>query len=193
MHGLVHCRTEQEAETLKVELQARLADCRLEMHPTKTKIVCCQDVKRKGKYPNTKFDFLGYCFRPRLTSTRNGKLFWGFNPAVSDSALNDMRAAIRDLELLRKTHLPLEEIARQVNPLLRGWIAYYGRYNPSALGPLFGYVNQRILVWMRRKFKSLSARKVRAAYLFRRLSTECACLRALADRRELGVRLMGAE
>jgi RNA-directed DNA polymerase len=34
--GLVHCRTEQEAEALKLELQARLAECRLEMHPTKT-------------------------------------------------------------------------------------------------------------------------------------------------------------
>ena len=37
--GLVHCRTEQEAQALKDELQARLATCRLEMHPTKTKIV----------------------------------------------------------------------------------------------------------------------------------------------------------
>ena len=104
------------------------------------------------------------------------RLFWGFNPAVSDSALNDMRAAIRDLELLRQTHLPLAEIASQVNPLLRGWIAYYGRYNPSALGPLFGYVNQRILAWMRRKFKSLRAHKVRATRLLLRLSRGCAGL-----------------
>ena len=50
--GLVHCRNEQEALALKAELQARLAECRLEMHPTKTKIVYCKDVKRKGKYPN---------------------------------------------------------------------------------------------------------------------------------------------
>ncbi|HVI79889.1 MAG TPA: group II intron reverse transcriptase/maturase, partial [Candidatus Acidoferrum sp.] len=64
--GLVHCRTEQEAEALKVELQARLAECRLELHPTKTKIVYCKDRKRQGTYPNMKFDFLGYCFRPRL-------------------------------------------------------------------------------------------------------------------------------
>jgi RNA-directed DNA polymerase len=62
----VHCRTGQEAEALKAELQARLAECHLEMHPTKTKVVYCKDGKRKGKYPNVKFDFLGYCFRPRL-------------------------------------------------------------------------------------------------------------------------------
>ena len=57
--GLVHSRSELEAETLKVELQARLAECGLEMHPTKTKIVYCKDGKRQGRYPNVTFDFLG--------------------------------------------------------------------------------------------------------------------------------------
>src|SRR5215831_15198286 len=93
--GLVHCRTEQEAEALKVELQARLAECHLEMHPTKTKVVYCKDGKRKGKYPNFKFDFLGYCFRPRLVRRfRDNSLFGGFNPAVSPSAMKAMRQAI---------------------------------------------------------------------------------------------------
>jgi RNA-directed DNA polymerase len=114
-------------QTLRDQLQARLAECRLEMHPTKTKIVYCKDAKRKGKYPNTEFDFLGYCFRPRLVRrSQDGKLFWGFNPAVSDAALKDMRATIRDLDLLHQTQLTVEETARQINPLLRGWIGYYG-------------------------------------------------------------------
>ena len=79
--GLVHCRSEQEAEALKAELQARLAECRLEMHPTKTKVVYCKDGKRRGKYPNVKFDFLGYCFRPRLVRRfRDNALFGSFNP-----------------------------------------------------------------------------------------------------------------
>lgn len=46
--GLVHCRTEQEAEAVKAALHARLAECQLELHPTKTKIVYCRDSKRKG-------------------------------------------------------------------------------------------------------------------------------------------------
>jgi RNA-directed DNA polymerase len=119
--GLVHCRSEQEAQALKVELQARLAECRLEMHPTKTKVVYCKDKKRKGKYPNVKFDFLGYCFRPRLVRRfRDNKLFCGFNPAVSSSAMKAMRSAIRELELRHQTQLSLQDIARQLNPLLRG-------------------------------------------------------------------------
>ena len=110
--GLVHCGTEQEAEALKAKLQARLAECHLEMHPTKTKVVYCKDRKRKGKYPNVKFDFLGYCFRPRLVRNfRDNSLFGGFNPAVSPSAMKAMRQAIRDLNLRRQTQLSLQDIA----------------------------------------------------------------------------------
>src|SRR5689334_2757133 len=94
--GLVHCRNEQEAQALKLELQARLAECHLEMHPTKTKIVYCKDRKRKHKYPNVKFDFLGYCFRPRrVRRFRDNTLFCGFNPAVSPAAMKAMRLTIR--------------------------------------------------------------------------------------------------
>src|ERR1700752_3644698 len=79
--GLVHCRSEREAETLKVELQARLAKCGLEMHPTKTKIVYCKDSNRKAAYRNVKFDFLGYCFRPRhAKNLRSSKTFCSFLP-----------------------------------------------------------------------------------------------------------------
>jgi RNA-directed DNA polymerase len=172
--GLVHCRTEQEAETLKVALQARLAECHLEMHPTKTKIVYCKDGKRKGKYPNVKFDFLGYCFRPRrVRRLRDNSLFGGFNPAVSSSAMKVMRETIRDLNLQRQTQLSLQDIAQQLNPLLRGWIAYYGRYAPSALYPLLRYVNQTLVAWVMRKFKRFKRHKVQASQFLQRLATEC--------------------
>jgi RNA-directed DNA polymerase len=175
--GLVHCRNEQEAQALKAELQARLAECHLEMHPTKTKIVYCKDGKRKGKYPNIQFDFLGYCFRPRLVRrSRDNTLFWGFNPAVSASALKAMRAAIRELNLQHRTDLPMDEIARQINPLLRGWIEYYGRYAPSALYPLLRYVNQMLLAWVMRKFKRFKAHKIRASRFLQKLSQEKAGL-----------------
>ena len=171
--GLVHCRSEQEAEALKVELQARLAECRLEMHPTKTKVVYCKDEKRRGKYPNFKFDFLGYCFRPRLVRRfRDNALFCGFNPAVSASAMKTMREAIRDLNLRRQTQLSLQDIARELNPLLRGWIGYYGRYAPSALYPLLRYVNQLLVAWAMRKFKRFKGHKVLVGRFFERLAKE---------------------
>jgi len=169
--GLVHCRSEQEAKALKAELQARLAACGLELHPTKTQIVYCKDGKRKRKYPNVKFDFLGYCFRPRLVRRRrDNTLFCGFNPAVSASALKAMRSAIRDLNLRRQTQLSLHDIACKLNPLLRGWLAYYGRYAPSALAPLLRYVNQTLLAWVMRKFKRFKDHKVRASGFLQQLA-----------------------
>jgi group II intron reverse transcriptase/maturase len=63
--GLVHCRSEMEAQIVREALQARLAECRLELHPTKTRIVYCKDDRRRGKSETVMFDFLGYCFRPR--------------------------------------------------------------------------------------------------------------------------------
>jgi len=175
--GLVHCRVEYEAERVKAALQARLAECHLEMHPTKTRIVYCRDAKRRGKYPNIKFDFLGYCFRPRLVKrSRDGMLFCNFTPAVSRSALKSMRAKIRELRFRRRSDWSLAEIARRINPLLRGWINYYGRYMPSALAPLLRYVNQTLLGWARRKFKRFRAHKIRAGHFLQKLARRSANL-----------------
>jgi RNA-directed DNA polymerase len=144
------------------------------MHPTKTKIVFCKDSNRKSSYPNVMFDFLGYCFRPRSAENpRNAIVFCSFLPAVSPSALTSMRETIRDLDVRRRTHVSLDDIARQLNPLLRGWIGYYGRYRPSAMGPILRYVNQTLQAWLIRKFKRLKGHKTKAGLLLERLAREC--------------------
>jgi hypothetical protein len=101
---------------------------------------------------------------------RDNTLFCGFNPAVSVSAMKAMRSATRDLNLRRQTQLSLQDLARQRNPLLRGWIEYYGRYAPSALAPLLRYVNQTLLAWVMRKFKRFKAHKIRAGKVLQRLA-----------------------
>ena len=175
--GLVHCRSEQEAEALKATLQARLAECQLELHPTKTKIIYCRDSNRNGAYPNVMFDFLGYCFRPRKAENkRTGKLFCSFAPAASPSALKSMREKIRDLEIRRRTDVSMGDIARKINPLLRGWIEYYGRYTPSAITPMLRYVNQTLRAWVMRKFKRFKGRKTCAGQFLTRTARESAGL-----------------
>jgi RNA-directed DNA polymerase len=114
--GLVHSRTLKEAEDLKLALQKRLAECGLEMHPDKTRIVFCKNGRRKGKYPNKSFDFLGYTFRPRSVITKeDNSVFDGFAPAVSRAALKAMRKKIRELDLRRRTQVELKDIARVLN------------------------------------------------------------------------------
>ena len=101
-----------------------------------------------------------------------GVLFCGFNPAVSSSAMKAMRSTIRELKLLHQTQLSLQDIARQLNPLLRGWIEYYGRYAPSALYPLLRHVNQTLVAWVMRKFKRFTDHKIRASQFLQRLAAE---------------------
>jgi RNA-directed DNA polymerase len=169
--GLVHCRSEEEAQAIMVELQLRLAECRLERHPTKTKIVYCQDGRRRGCYANQAFDFLGYSFRPRLVkNSRRGSLFWSFTPAVSQAALTNMRQTIRGTNFRNRTQDTLEDVARELNPVLRGWIEYYGRYSPSALYPVFRHVNRSLVAWAMRKYKRLSGHRTRASVFLESIS-----------------------
>nr|WP_081311578.1 group II intron maturase-specific domain-containing protein [Ralstonia pickettii] len=74
------------------------------------------------------------------------------------------------MEETRKTQVSLQDIARQINPLLRGWIDYYGRFAPSALAPLLRYVNQTLLAWAMRKFKRFKAHKIRASQFLQQLA-----------------------
>jgi RNA-directed DNA polymerase len=165
--GLVHCKTEQEAQQLLAALARRFAECKLELHPTKTRIIYCKDSNRRGKYPQTAFDFLGYTFRSRRAKQRKqNKLFANFLPAVSKTACMSMQAELRKHRLHRKTATDLKEIATMINPVLRGWLAYYGRYYPTALFPVFRYLNGRLLAWVMRKYRRFKGHTTGAsAYL----------------------------
>ena len=151
--AVVHCRSEAEAERLKAELQTRFAEVGLELHPIKTRIVYCQDSSRRGSYPNTSFDFLGYTFRPRLAVSRSGRCFVSFAPAVSGKAQTAMRQKLHEMHLIRRTDLALEDLARRINPILRGWIRYYGLYYKSVLCRMLEHLNWLLVQWVRRKYK----------------------------------------
>jgi len=161
--GLIHCKTEAEAVTLKAALAARLAECHLELHPEKTKIIYCKDGNRKGIYPNTRFDFLGFCFRPQVKDNRKlDKKFVSFGPEVSSASLKAMRRKIWELKLRKYTQVSLDDIAQKINPIVRGWQNYYGRYRPSALRPLWKYINDTLVAWVMRKYNRYAGSKIRA-------------------------------
>ena len=97
---ICHCRSEEQARTLRASLETRFAECGLTLHPDKTKIVYCKDDDRRGDYPDQKFDFLGYTFRPRLSRRRQG-FGVSFSPAASGKALKSIRQTVRQLDASR--------------------------------------------------------------------------------------------
>ena len=160
--AICHCRTRQEAERLKEELERRFADCKLTLHPEKTKVVYCKDDKRKGSFEQIHFTFLGFTFRPRQARSKRGATFTSFLPAVSPDALKRMRARIREWSIPKFAMLPLEDLARMLNPVLKGWWQYYGKFYSTEMWKLFTYFDERLGAWLRCKHKPLKDHRGRS-------------------------------
>lgn len=156
--AVVHCRTKQEAVFMLKEITQRFAECQLEIHPDKSKIVYCKDSNRVDVENNIQFTFLGYTFKPRY-ARGNGKPFTSFQPAVSQSALKVMRSKISDANLHRRVDLSLGEIAEYWNPIIRGWMNYYGKFYPTEMDRLLDYFHRKIMQWVRRKYLKFKHRK----------------------------------
>jgi group II intron reverse transcriptase/maturase len=170
---ICHCRSRAEAQRLMEAMQERFASCGLTLHPEKTQVVYCKDSSRRGQFPQIQFTFLGYCFRPRMAKNRHGEIFTSFLPAVGPQALKRMRDKIRQIDLRRQTYLPLEEMARRLNPILRGWIQYYGRFYPTELrAKLFSYLNQELSAWLRQKHQRLRRKHRRSRELLERIAQQ---------------------
>jgi RNA-directed DNA polymerase len=169
--GLIHCRTKRDAISLMKDLQARFASCSLEIHPDKTKIVYCNNSRYPLKYNHKEFDFLGYTFRDRwIQNPKTKVMFLGFNPEVSKTAIKSMRAKIRSLNIRNRTELSLEQIGKFLNPIVRGWLEYYGKFGKAGLDPILRHINLSLMSWARRKFKNKVKGKTRASYFLRRIA-----------------------
>lgn len=159
---IVHCRTLEQAQVLRREIEERLAACNLELHPQKTKIVFCKDYKRRGSHEHEKFNFLGYEFRPRQLRSRTGHFFVGFSPAISPKAVKAIHQSMREWRVYRQSDQSLEDLAIKYNRYLRGWINYYGRFYRSALCKVFLPFQATLVRWAMRKYKRLRGHSLRA-------------------------------
>jgi RNA-directed DNA polymerase len=159
---VVHCKTEAQAEYVLKAIAGRLARAGLELHPEKTRIVYCQDDGRRGSYEQKRFDFLGYTFRPRLTKSKSGRYFVGFLPAVGDGAKKAIGQEIRGWRLAARSDRSLQDLARWINPVVQGWLNYYGRFYKSGLDSVLHRLNERLAHWAMQKYKRLRGHHQRA-------------------------------
>ena len=168
---IVHCRTEAQAQEVRAAIALRMQECRLELHPEKTKIVYCKDDDRRRTYAQEKFKFLGYTFRPRRSkNSKNGKFFINFSPAIAEKASKAIRDEIRRWKLPKRSDKSLDDLSRMFNPKIRGWFQYYGRYYRSALYPLVQHLNRLLALWAKRKYKKLRGHHRRARHWVARIS-----------------------
>ena len=123
---IIHCQTQSQAEQSLQQIKERVENCGLTLHPDKTKIVYCKDFRRQQKYQKVQFDFLGYTFQPRTSkSKKTGRLFLGFDCAISIQSRSRLFEQVRKMEIPRMRCDSIVGIAHHLNPKLRGWIRYF--------------------------------------------------------------------
>jgi RNA-directed DNA polymerase len=160
--GVVHCRSRAQAEFALRRITERFKACGLELHPEKTRIVYCRDINRLADYPTVQFTFLGYTFRPRKAVDKYGRVYVNFAPAVSRDALRVMRQTIRGWHLQLMCDRHIDDLSRMFNPVLRGWMNYYGRFHGSAMDAIWKHLTAYLARWLMRKYKTLARHKRRA-------------------------------
>ncbi len=168
--GLLHCRSRYQAQYVMRCISERFRQCGLEIHPDKSSIVYCKDVNRTEDYSRISFDFLGYTFRPRRCVNPNGQVHVNFLPAISRDSMKEINRRIRGWHIQLRSDKTLLDLSRILNPILRGWHAYYGRFYPSALGQIWNNFNEYLARWVRRKYKRFFRHKRRARRYLARLA-----------------------
>lgn len=158
---VIHVKNEPYARQVLKAVRQRMEECKLELHPEKTKLVYC---KRKGRrkkkeVKHQQFDFLGFNFRPRKVMTKYGKLMYGFSPSISKKKTKLIIAKCRDLRFHRWVHLDIHQLSRALSSKIRGWINYYGKFHLSGLKTAFLHLNRRLAKWAFNKYKRFKRRK----------------------------------
>jgi RNA-directed DNA polymerase len=151
--AVVHCTSRRQAEHVLAAIATRINEVGLRLHPDKTRIVYCKDSKRRGEHEHTSFTFLGYAFRPREARNKNGQKFTAFLPAISPEALKAKSRRLREMRIHRHTNLSLDDLARWLNPIVAGWMNYYGRFYRTAMDPLLRRVNTYLMRWAGNKYR----------------------------------------
>ena len=150
---------------LRAKITERFRACGLELNRDKTRVVYCKDSNRKGSYEHEQFTFLGYTFRPRSAKNKHDVLFVNFSPAISLKAIKAIGRTIRRWRIHRRTGTTLEDLADEINLVVRGWVNYFGRFYTFKLTLLLRRINAYLVRWLQRKYKRLRNRPRRARQL----------------------------
>ncbi|HET7486332.1 MAG TPA: group II intron reverse transcriptase/maturase [Acidimicrobiales bacterium] len=140
---VVLCPTRERAQRAQDLAGATLAPLGLRLHPDKTRIV---DIRHGAGG----FDFLGFHHRMVESWKRRGR-YW-LNKWPSPRAMASIRGKVRELTAPSRVGLDLDVVVGQLNPVLRGWGAYFRQGNSSAkFGAIDHYVHERVAILASRK------------------------------------------
>lgn len=158
---VVHCKSKEQAEEVLSAIKTRLAEAKLSIKESKTKIAYCKDYRRKLKHENVKFDFLGFSFRPMKMKGKQGGYFTGFVAEISPSNQKRITEIIRKEDTFRNTAIEIKDIAVKINARLRGWINYYHLQGKRGLYRVMSRIDFRLIKWIKSKYKIRTRKAVK--------------------------------
>lgn len=162
---VVHCKTEKQATFMLCQIKGRMESCKLELHNEKSKIVNLRGFSNT-KYPKG-FDFLGFTIRPRAYQTKQtGKVKPIPCICVSQKSKTSIMQKFKQMNI-HKRRKTLEEIAKEINAVLRGIINYYHKFWEDDMRIVWNQLNARLLKWVKWEkglYKKASVKYLKAKY-----------------------------
>jgi RNA-directed DNA polymerase len=145
---VVHRKSEKQAIFIKARITQRLAECKLSVSERKSRVVFCRNPKNKGEKVEapSRFDFLGYAFRPMLIPTRDGVLLLT-TPVMSQQSRKSVMDKIRSMKLYKRK-VKMQQLADEVNERTAGWINYYCEFGKWSTQRLWEHLNRILIKWV---------------------------------------------
>lgn len=170
---IIQCDYKPRVKLIRRRLAERLEQCGLSLNEEKTNIAFCKSTGRKSEAPNVTFTFLGYRFQPmKAFSKTRQRMMTVFDCAISPKSEKKINDNLRSSKFHLWYAATIEQIADLLNPRLRGWINYYGKFHPQRLRRIMRKLNDRIAKWLCRKYKRFKKSERRAHRFLRNLAKE---------------------
>jgi len=166
---IIHCGSQKECEKILSSLNERLLKYGLTAHPEKTKIVYCKKDGRKLRGYPVQFDFIGFSFQPLRIRLKRGRSYLQFDCKMSRKSKKRILESLRELAFHKRSQLQIQDLAKLLNPKIRGWANYYGRISRMSLTPVFYHLHHRIIKWVLNKYKRFKGSKIKAVNWLRRI------------------------
>jgi RNA-directed DNA polymerase len=170
---IVHCETQARATVLLKAIEQRMVECGLNLHPEKTKVVCCNPRLKVKPGILTQFDFLGFTFRKRVAIRKDGVNFTGFMPGISNKAKKAIVREMRGWNLHKSVTKTIKDVSREFNAQIRGWLNYYGKFYKSAMSHLVFMIDRRLINWVRAKYRKYAGHYLRAVRWIGKVKVQC--------------------
>jgi group II intron reverse transcriptase/maturase len=143
---VVHCKTEKQAIFVKAMITKRMAACKLQLHPGKTKIIHLRGTA-EAEYPRS-LNFLGFSLKLQMVETKVGKKLMP-TLVISQKSKNSVYDKLRSLKI-HEMHTSIEGVSRKLSPIIRGIMNYYCKFWSGHTHNIWHQLNVRLVKWAKR-------------------------------------------